>query len=329
MAKENKVYEALKSRGMETVGVVCFGTYRGWPLLLRPYSGGIYYLDVSTQIDKRDGRRKLIQKSVKEHYGKSISCQNFGSYLRFPVGFNKKLPYEEQFERYMAAIDRALRENGLTPSERCAICGGGSPDSLCVMEGYQPVHGACVRDMAVHTHEKAQENQVNGSYLTGAVGAVLGAVVGIIPSLITTFLIDTIFSLLFALVPLAALWGYRKLNGKMSRGSIVIIILVSLLSVFLMLFISVAYYTMEGTGLSFGGAFALTIATLLNLEGLAYLAGESLIYFFFMALGIWFAWGRLRQTNTNSLHDMKLTQSTVRPNPNVRSAQNPYGDSQG
>ena len=57
---------------------------------------------------------------------------------------------------------------------------------------YQPVNAAALRQQGTQAREKAEENQTNGSYLLGLIGAILGTLVGLIPNLLTAVYTETI-----------------------------------------------------------------------------------------------------------------------------------------
>lgn len=317
MAKQKEIYKALENIGFETMGDLCCGVWEGYAVQLRLYNGS-FYLDIAVRTDPKDKQlRKDIQRAVKENNaGRSLGCINNGNFLTFLAKFNKKSPYEQQFRAFMGAILPALRQYGVGPAATCAVCGGGSPDSLCVIGSYQPVHSACVRSMAAAAREKADENRENGSYFTGFVGAVLGMLVGLIPNVLTIMLMDTIYGALFALVPLAAAWGYRVFKGKMRRGSIAIIVLLSFIGVFVMQYLVLGLSIREEYAVDLGMAFELAAELLLNAEGLALVVRESVIHFLFMLLGVWVTWRYMYQnTNAGKLKQADAVVSTLRPNP--------------
>jgi len=317
MSKTNPLYAALASYGFKTQGALCFGIWNGYAVQLRPYSGANYYLDVAVRADKKDkALRKGIQKAVKDNYGKNLGCINNGQFLSFTVNFRKKRSYEEQFSAYMSAILSALREHGIRPADSCAVCGGGSPDSLCLFShSYQPVHSRCIHNLAGQQKEEAEDNRLNGSYFTGLFGALLGMLVGLLPNVLTIISMERIYALLFALVPMAAAWGYRKFKGRMSKASILIIVLLSFIGVFIMEYLVVLVSFIKDSGFSLEEALWFSSDLLLTLDGLMILASNSVSLFLFMALGIAFAWKYISQTNTSSLKQLDSVLATLQPNP--------------
>ena len=320
MAK-NTVYQALEAKEFETIGQVCLGTWEGYAVSLRPY-GKLYFVDIAVRMENNKKQIKSITKSVKEHNAnRKLNCifNEKQKFISFQIGFDKKRPLEEQLFGYMSAILSALRENGVRPADTCAVCGGFHPDSICLLNCCQPVHSACVRTMADKARDEAQSNQENGSYLTGFIGALLGMLVGLIPSLLTIALMDRIYALLFALIPLASSWGYRKFNGKQNKASIFIVVLLSLLGVFVMQYLSVCIYLMMEYSVSFGEAFAFTMEEFMNLEGFLLVAQDSLVPVLFMLFGVFIAWNYVKKTNAGSIRQMDTVQSTLRPNPSAAS----------
>lgn len=325
MAKNNPLYTALETMGFTTAGQLCMGCWDVYAVQLRPNSGRYYFLDVAVRVE-RGGKAlvKDIRRSLKEFYGKNLACTNSGKFLSFTVSFNRKSPYTQQFNTYMKAIASALKSNGVSPADSCAVCGGGSPDSLCFYDSsFQPVHSACIRSSLEQARQDIEQNKVNGSYLTGFVGAFLGMIVGSLPSIFTIVVLEYIYAILFALVPMAAAWGYRKLNGKMDKISVVIVLLLSFVSIFIMQYITTVIYVMDEYSLAVGTAIWLTSDLLLTGEGLMAIVTGSGDLFLFMLLGIFIAWRSIIQTNTGSLKNLESLRATLRPNP----AYSPDGNS--
>lgn len=321
MAKQAPLYTALASLGFETVGAVCCGVWKDYAVDIRMESGS-YWADFAVRPAKADrALQKALAASLKAA-GVSRSGVNLafgrGKAVSFYLRLDRKTPYEQQFAAFADGCVRALRENGLRPADTCAVCGCALPESLCFVGSYQPVHASCMRSNLEKTREKAEDNQANGSYLTGLAGALLGMLLGLIPNVAIGVVSDRIYAVLFALVPLAAMWCYRKFNGKMSKGSIGIIIAVSLLGVLVMQYFSLAIYIMQEYGFGFGESLSLTGELFRDGETFGDILKNSVMHFFFMALGILFAWRYLNQTNSGNVAGMEAMLGTLRPNPAFR-----------
>ena len=318
MAKQAPLYQALAARGFETAGLACYGLWKGYAVTLLLEQGS-YWAHFAVRVNQSDrSLQKALAASMKNACGRRVAVNlalGRGKTAAFAFRADRKSPCEDQFAAFADNCVRALQENGLSPAKTCAVCGGGTPESLCLLGSYQPVHSGCMRSSLEKTREQAADNQANGSYLTGLVGALLGMLVGLIPNIAIGVLSDRIYAVLFALVPLAAMWCYRKFNGKMSKGSIGIIIVVSLLGVVVMQFFTLAIYIVQEYGVSLGKALSLSLQLFGDGEVLGSVLGSSVMHFVFMALGILFAWRYLNQTNGGNVANMEAALATLRPNP--------------
>lgn len=323
MATEMEVLSAISQLGFESLGNFFFGTWNGYAVTLRKISARIYYLDVAVRLppDRRDLRKALAQRAkaagLKLGGAEAVGDKR----VSFTLGFsNKEASLPLLRERLDAATD-ALRALGIWPAASCAITGAPQPDSLCLVKvkgllSYQPVLAAAVRESGAAAQEKAEENELNGSYALGVVGAVLGVLVGLIPNLLTIFFADMIYSLLFALVPICAMFGYKLFRGKMTGASIVIVILLSLLAVPLIPVLELVFYLVKERGFALGQAFSAIDLILRQPDVMGQLGGELVKLLAFMGLGIWVAWRFMsNQTNRSSLQNSEAQLASLRPNP--------------
>ena len=63
----NVIYSALEPLGFESEGAVCFGTWKGYAVSLRQFSGKTYYADVAVRLPKiPGGLRKNLNRELKE-----------------------------------------------------------------------------------------------------------------------------------------------------------------------------------------------------------------------------------------------------------------------
>ena len=322
MGKENSIFSAFNACGFETTGGICYGVHKAYAVSVSQ-NQGYYYLDVAARTEAKNKELKATLKSAVRESGLKMSFYaNQGSHLSFMLRFNRKSPYEEQALAYLDGVVSILRSVGISPADTCAVCGGGSPDSLCCVSSYQPVHSACMKRMHEDTKDSVERNLQNGSYFTGFIGALLGTVAGLLPSVFTALSMDTIYALLFALVPMAAMWGYKKFNGKSTKGAIVIVVILSLLSVFVLQFMILGSAVQDEWGLSYGEALLAVVETFLNIEGLALIASESLAEFLFMLVGLFLSWQYIGHTGSVEIKSSEAVLSTMRPNPNYA---NQYG----
>lgn len=315
MPQNDNLSAALTRLGFEAEGRLFFGRWQGYAVSLVPL-GAQCQVSFASHADKKyDKHRRIVKKSADRLAPRKSAVVNAGNAFVFTMPCNQKTMDAGDLPRYLDAYAEALRENGFLPSETCAVCGGQRPDGLCFIGSYQPVHKGCVRSLAEKTRQEAEHNELNGSYLTGAIGAVLGMLIGLIPNVAIGVISDRIYAVLFALVPLAAMWCYRKFNGKLSKGSIGIIIAVSLLGVLVMQYFTLAIYVMREYSAGLKDALSLTARLFGDGEIFGSILRESIMHFVFMALGILFAWRYLNQTNGGNVANMEAALTTLRDNP--------------
>lgn len=326
MTKENPTLAALDALGFERQSeLVRFGVWQDYAVCLRALSATTVFIAVAIRSSKKNtALSRELSRSLKEQGVKGLVLTPVAQkvqFVTFKASFKKTDEVTEQFRRFMAAIVAVLRENGLAPADTCAISGTPMPDSLCLMTigaelSYQPVNGALIHEQNVKAREKAEENETNGSYALGLVGALLGMLVGIIPTLLTIIAAEKIFAWLFALVPIAAFFGYKLFRGKMNKGALVIVILVSLLGVVMIPLLELAFFFMKDYGDTLGGALQSAFYTLTDGDFLKEMAGDLLKLLLFMGLGIFFSLGViLGHTNADAVSSSQAQLNSLRPNP--------------
>lgn len=323
MANVNPVYSALSACGFESNGICCFGVWRGYAVTLRLYSGKTYYMDVAVRPGKQNAQlRKAIVRSLKEKQVKRLKTAALTEKTAiFTLGFGKPESYADDFAAAVNAVVSALQEAGLAPADTCALSGAAQPDSLGLVAladhfAFQPVSAAAVRALADKNRERVEDNQNNGSYALGLVGALLGVLVGLIPNLLTIVAAKHIYAVLFALVPIAAIFGYRLFRGKMSKGAVVIVILASLLGVPLLEYLNLVAVLIREYSATLGEALSFAWELFRDPEFLSAAAGDLGKLLLFMALGVVFALRViLSQTNGSKLGIDETQLASLRPNP--------------
>ncbi len=324
MAKINQLYSALSSCGFETSGFFCFGTWKGYAVTLRPWSGNTYYLDLAVRAGKWNAKLyKQISGSLKEKKIRNPKAAGVGEKTAiFQLRFKKAEDPCEVLAAALNTVTEVLRENGLAPADTCALTGAARPDSLSLVSvgdhyAFQPVSAAALRAGSDREREKAEDNELNGSYALGLIGALLGMLVGLVPNLLTIIGTETIYAILFALVPICAMFGYKLFRGRMNKASIVITLLMSLLGVPLIEFLEMVIYLMREYAATLGEALSFSAEAFRDPSFLSEAAPDLLQLLLFMALGVAFASGVIfKQTNGLKLRDDEVRLASLRPNPN-------------
>ena len=114
----------------------------------------------------------------------------------------------------------------------------------------------------------------------------LGMLLGLIPNLLTIVFTERIYALLFALVPIAAIFGYKLLGGRMDRASIVVVILVSLLGVPVMIYFELVIYIVQEYGASLKEALSAALEVVKEVAFWREESGELLQLLLFMGLAL-------------------------------------------
>ena len=157
-------------------------------------------------------------------------------------------------------------------------------------------HYRCLQAEAGKAHNKADINRENGSYLLGVLGALIGMLVGTIPTFLTVVYLEMEYSILFALIPICAYFGYKLFRGKMNKAALIVSILMAVLGVFILNFEYIVFSIMREYGFSFSEALSFVPDLLRDGEIWAAIAADSLQEFFFSALGVVIAWGLISRT---------------------------------
>lgn len=323
MATINEAFAALRAQGFEPAGTNFLGTWNNYAILIRPGTGKNLLATVAVRLTTAlfDGRKELFS-ALKEKSGNTVKAAGITkSSISFSIGVGKADSVSSYLVNTLNLLTEELRAVGVNPADTCAMTGAARPDSLCLMTkdnvpAFQPVCGAVLRENDLKTHEKAEENQENGSYATGFVGALLGMLVGVALNVAAILLTDRIYAVLFAVVPLAAMFGYKLFKGKMSKGSIGIVIVLSLVAVMLIPFFELVYYFVHDYGMALGRALSYAAEAMTDADVLSEISGTLLQLLLFMALGILIAWKYMSgSVNSNQVSGSEAQMATLRPNP--------------
>lgn len=290
MAKSNPVFDALVRLGFHTVRQQAYGQWDDYAVSFR-HSAPYYYMDVAVRENRKDKTAaRALRAKLKERFPKTIlGCVNSGDHMTFSMTFHKNTAYEDRLREILSFVTEEMQAQGVAPAGTCAVCGREHPDSLSLVGTYQPVHAACVRtEKTVPPAPPAQEQKKN--YLTGIIGAVIGVLIGLIPSLLSLQLFDRIYSVLYILVPLFSLLGYRRFHGKLGAPALMIVAVLSLGGVVLLEFLAVTLSFKQELGMTLLPAMKYTLNVLFNSVGVGVMIQESITELFFMAAGIFLSW---------------------------------------
>ncbi|MBQ1411152.1 MAG: hypothetical protein IIY94_07760 [Oscillospiraceae bacterium] len=321
----NTLFSQMAQDGFEMVdSSFCVGTWRNYAVTLRHFSGKSYYVYVAIRVESAQNKlRKTIRAAIKTAGVKKCNINQVNkNYLLSTVTFGKEEREENAMRAYLDVLTSALRDAGVAPANTCAVSGAANPDSLCMMMnqayfGFQPVNAAAVRQSGYEAQAKAEENENNGSYLTGAVGALLGALVGMAANLLLIVLLNRVSAWLFALVPVASMFGYKTLRGKTNKLAVVIVLLACILMVPILEFSAASIELARQYDLPFGEALGYVGERFFEAEVLKEALPDMLRLLLFMGLGLLIGWGYLQNSlNSTKIKSAQAQLDSMRPNPN-------------
>lgn len=301
----------FQDMGLDVRGRVAFGIYHEYPLFLqfqgpRETVGSVlirFYLQ--TPLDKK--QRKECKLLLKKRCHLVFTGQTIQLTIRTPQDVSLV-----ECKRILNIITDHFNTKNYKAPARCPICGQDQCDSTVFYNGsYQKAHASCINAAMEHITQKTENNKMNGSYPLGILGAVLGGLVGILPNLLTILLTETIYVLLYALIPICIYWGYRLLRGVMNKTAIILTIGLSILYLFIMEFLLLVigvYLDTNGLLLIKECWDAFTDPTLFK-EILSGMTSS----FIFLALGIFYCWRMISESNVNIHSNVEFTLSTLIP----------------
>lgn len=217
-------------------------------------------------------------------------------------------------------MDRILIENKENPPCNCGVCHKGSADSFAILNGIcQPVHKDCLQQEMNRIHEKTENNQSKGTYLTGMIGAILGLAAGIFPSVISIYYTGKIYAAFFIIIPICIYFGYKLLWGKLTKFAVGLTVVLSIISIYVMnIVVVIMQYVLED-GIKMKEAVNLYFDRLMTFDTWVKLTtnSDTLLCFLFIAIGIIIQWGQISKTNQGKINQIDRVIDTVTANPNV------------
>ena len=322
----NETFAQLSQFGFTPVNdAVCVGTWNNYAVELQRYSGRTYYTYLAIRIPKADKAvKKACNAAFKAAGLKRATVMGVApNFVQAACTLEKGDAEVPCFRTFMDTLTGTLARNGIAPANTCALTGAPNPDSLCLVlnnkyMGYQPVVGAAVRQGNYDLQARVEENENNGSYASGFVGALIGALLAVAINVAAMVFTDRMYAILFALVPIFAMFGYKLFKGRTNKGSLIILLLLSLLAIPLMVYLTVTVSIVREYGVPLGDALRAAGQIVVNPEYLAEVRGTLLMMLLFMALGLLIAWRFIRgQLNSTRVQTSNLQVETMRPNPAV------------
>ena len=309
-------YKLAQSRQLQVSRDSAFGVYRGWPILFACMGRGL-----KTHDDRPVGIRVLlcfsssISKPLLKQIKKHAKRPAWKIYLVHGRELQIWFKENTQPDAFCTVLDQMLdffTEQRLAPPTVCPFCHAGDCDATAAWgSSYLPVHRVCFEQAVESKKSKIENNALNGSYLTGFLGALVGSFVGALPALITAWLGGPLPVLYFILIPIISYKGYQIAHGRMNRGSIVFSVLCSLFEVFVI--VELIYYQMISSSFNLYPSIFSTIALSFQVGDFFSILGNLAFSLIFMPVGVLISFLLLSLSGTPQLTPLDTSLSTILP----------------
>ena len=214
---------------------VAYGNLRGYATTL---SEGMGYklMVITTKFHDAEKKVEFENAINSRDMAKDFRVQRFAFDTRWiGINFLDNPGTMKKIREFIDWLFPLLKQSGAEEANICNECGGdlGSGGTWTLINGIAyHFHDSCAEKVREEITAEVEENnrQDNGSYFTGAIGAVLGGLLGAIPWVVLLYL-GYFASVVGFLIGWLANKGYELLRGKNGRGKIVILILVTLMVV--------------------------------------------------------------------------------------------------
>ena len=286
------------NRGYRFLGDVAVGVCNGYPFHMTVRSGKIDVVSAVFRLQKTPPAR-LVRQARRELPKNCAVLSSAGQLTLTCSGQGEELL--QQTDGAMRQVTGMLREAAAQVPDTCPLCRKKGCDALALVGGYVPVHRACCQQQAYDTVSRGEVNRATGSYLTGFVGALIGGLVGSLPTLFTILVFQYMIALLYALIPLGAYFGYRKLRGRMDRGAVWLIILASVLELFLLEQLS--FYLIVAMAYGIVPSPLATMSLYFQVMTPGDIAASMIPSFIFLLIGIWIVFRKISTTSQGEAAD--------------------------
>ena len=297
-----------------------FMAVNGYPLSITHFGGKMVSVCLGIQAIADAQLRRAVKRDLK---AQGVSSGVGMNYLTFNIKTDIASPAASVYDELLR-VTALLPSLGAAPQDGCSICGLGDTDAYMAtgaVQGNLPVYGAvhqqCVKNRWTGAVKAVEEE--SGNYLTGIIGALLGAIVGCIPTVLFIWFADTISSLVCALIPICAFYGYKLFRGRMNAVAMISSIVFSVISGAL----AVCAYDIIDSMANYGYTFEEAILYMqiylpVDVEYRTYFVGLLVQVLLFVALGIFISFGILRRTNKGKVKDLSGLRRTMMLKPGAQ-----------
>lgn len=257
MAQEKIIRELATQLGFRGKANNIYGDFEGYWFSI--YTEGPL-LHILTSLDySGEGKESALSNfldSIKKGYRITFTLDHPNVvHIRMKSSMTTKATVEK-VKKLLGAVSSTFPS--LSLANTCYNCGaGGRHEAYRVGSLTVEVCPSCITNLdALYTSEK-ETLKVSGSYVTGAIGAVLGALLGSVVWLLISYF-GFVASFAGFAIAYMAYFGYRLFRGKVGKGMPAILFLAVILAIFAANTVEIAYGLISSEiGLSIGEAIAI------------------------------------------------------------------------
>lgn len=279
-----------KENGMRISGGVAYGSYQGFAVT---FSEGAGYKRVDFAVRFENSAQKAAFMDAVDAAGiqRTYLIRNMGlGERRIQIFFADSFGTMKRIRAFLAWFVPVLRQFGASGYNICPHCGCDvSNGRWILMDGTAYcMHDSCAQNLAAQLNagnERRREEE-SGSYITGAIGAVLGAAIGAVLWAVI-LMAGYVASLAGLFIGLLSQKGYDLLKGKQGKGKIAILIVAIVLGVLLGTFGGYVAAFLNEFGSEDGFAHVAQLAMKRLLDNPTRMAKDLLLGFVFAALGVY------------------------------------------
>jgi hypothetical protein len=299
----NNYMEIVNALNLEPKGNAFVGEIEGYrySFIAQPNAllGGVIRFVFDQPIEKQEAA--IIRKSTKGivQFDRFANAKDTVVLALMNRGRKTMDQYATFLTDLLKAYAAGFRNAGLRQSTSCAVCNQILPEEDVVWKVfngyYVQMHDSCADKMiAKVTQEVALEQKRWYLLPLSLIFAFLGGIVGLIPAVIALFSVGYYVGLLYALVPLAAIAGYKL--GKAPKNALMIVSVIVITLVLSAGFVLVTY-AMSAAYMDLTFAEAMQS----DAEFAASFQSNFTTSLIFGALGVWIAWRGISKTSRGKL----------------------------
>ena len=237
-----------KQNNMKIKSGVAYGDFRGYAVTFRD-GNSTKYIDITTRFPESEDREALQAELSYVNLLKQYNIRELKFYdERIGIVFLDTLSTWKKLLSFIDYFFPLLDKHNASKANVCPRCGqelGYSCSWKLLNNVAYHLHDTCLESIKMQSERElaAEAEAAGGSYLTGAIGALVGAIVAAVPIAILRYFgySGYIFAILIGLI---AYFGYKKAGGKIAKGKSLIVIACSVIGILIGIFASDAVYMM-------------------------------------------------------------------------------------